>query len=116
MGEDTVLIDGNMLAREMLGDQTQYKMETENGTVFVKEFNDDLLDYGDHQIAVKLSDIACFDMQGKLVGFGLKLHHRRQVSRDGIGGPHFDMYNAVKRPAQFINGAKACKAVLVCQP
>lgn len=72
VGEDTVLIDGNMLAREMLGDQTQYKMETENGTVFVKEFNDDLLDYGDHQIAVKLSDIACFDMQGKLVGFGLK--------------------------------------------
>ena len=72
VGEDTVLIDGNMLAREMLGDQTQYKMETEKGTVFVKEFNDDLLDYGDHQIAVKLSDIACFGMQGRLVGFGLK--------------------------------------------
>ena len=72
LSEDTVLIDGNMLAREMLGDQTQYKMETENGTVFVKEFKDDLIDYGQHQIAVKLADIACFDMQGKLCGFGLQ--------------------------------------------
>ena len=69
---DEIRIDGSMLAREMLGDQIQYKMDTDDGVVFVKEFATDMLDYGGYQIAVRLSDIACFDMQGKLAGFGLK--------------------------------------------
>ena len=69
---DEIRIDGSMLAREMLGDQIQYKMDTDDGVVFVKEFATDMLDYGSYQIAVRLSDIACFDMQGKLAGFGLK--------------------------------------------
>ena len=67
-----VLIDGVSVRDVELGDQTLYKMNTENGIVFVKEFASDMLDYGKHRIAVQLQDIACFDTQEKLCGFGLK--------------------------------------------
>ena len=48
-----------------------------------------------------------------LVGMGLKLHHRRQISWDGIGGPNLRMDNAVKRPAQLLNCAQAGYRVFV---
>ena len=72
VGPETVVIEGEMLAREMLGDQTLYKMNTEDGIVFVKEFASEMLEYGKHRIEVQLQDIACFDTQEKLCGFGLK--------------------------------------------
>ena len=72
VGPETVVIEGEMLAREMLGDQTLHKLNTEEGIVFVKEFASEMLEYGKHRIAVQLQDIACFDTQEKLCGFGLK--------------------------------------------
>lgn len=47
------------------------------------------------------------------VGFGLKLHHRRQVGRDGIGGPNFGVDNTIERPAQLLYSAQAGYRVFV---
>lgn len=46
-------------------------------------------------------------LRNDLVSLGLKLHHRRQVSGDGIGGPNLRMDNTVKRPAKLLDCTQA---------
>lgn len=47
------------------------------------------------------------------VSFSLKLNHRRQVSGDGVGGPHICVYNSVKWPTKLFYGTKASERILV---
>lgn len=70
--EEDLVLSGDVVAREMLGDQTQYKLSTEFGSVSVKDFGDSLYPYGTRRIAVNFKDIACFDSAQRLMGFGLK--------------------------------------------
>ena len=48
-----------------------------------------------------------------LVGLGLKLHHRRQVGRDGVCGPNFGMHDPVKWPSKFLNRSQTSQRILV---
>ena len=66
-----LVIYGEVVAREMLGDQTQYKLTTGFGSVSVKDFGDSVCSYGACRIAVPYKDVACFDAAQKLIGFGL---------------------------------------------
>lgn len=66
-----LVISGEVVAREMLGDQTQYKLTTGFGSVSVKDFGDSVCSYGACRIAVPYKDVACFDAAQKLIGFGL---------------------------------------------
>lgn len=66
-----LVISGEVVAREMLGDQTQYKLTTGFGSVSVKEFGDSVCSYGACRIAIPYKDVACFDAAQKLIGFGL---------------------------------------------
>ena len=71
-GPDTIVIDGDVVAREMLGDQVLYKLRTPYGNISVKDFGDSQFTYGSHKVAIAIKDTACFDAQEKLRGFGLE--------------------------------------------
>ena len=71
-GPDTIVIDSDVVAREMLGDQVLYKLRTPYGNISVKDFGDSQFTYGSHKVAIAIKDTACFDAQEKLRGFGLE--------------------------------------------
>lgn len=66
-----MVIEGKVLAREMLGDQVLYKISTEFGDVNVKDFSGSPREYGIKRIAVQSEDVAGFDAQERLIGFGM---------------------------------------------
>ena len=66
-----LVLPGEMLAREMLGDQVLYKLRTDYGTVNVKDFSGGMLEYGAQRIAVPYPDVACFDEGERLIGYGM---------------------------------------------
>ncbi len=66
MGDDFAEGDfsctGEILARELLGDQIQYKLKLENGeTVNIKTFNQKAMDYSTVSFYVKQADLCYFD-------------------------------------------------------
>ena len=63
--EDTVCLRGNILAREMLGDQILYKVDTPCGVVHVKSFDTRMIEYGEGSIAVKTDSLFFFDSDGR---------------------------------------------------
>ena len=69
---DELVIPGEVVAREMLGDQVQYKLNTEFGSISVKDFEERVYPYGERKIAVNYKDVACFDSTQRLIGFGVK--------------------------------------------
>ena len=69
---NSIVIDGEVVAREMLGDQVLYKLRTPYGNISVKDFGDSQFTYGSHKVAIAIKDTACFDAQEKLRGFGLE--------------------------------------------
>lgn len=67
-------------------------------------------------VGVLASDMFHLDSQpllDDLVGLGLKLHHRRYVSGDGVSSPDLRVDDAVKGPAQLLDCAQAGKRILV---
>lgn len=59
-GSDEILINGAILAREMLGDQILYKVDSAFGAVNVKSFDTNPLDYGNNTVRVKRKDLFFF--------------------------------------------------------
>ena len=64
---DYVTMEGDLLAREMLGDQTLYKVQTPYGIVYVKIFDDWGVGYGKVTIVVKKSNLFFFDQQEQAI-------------------------------------------------
>ena len=64
---DYVAMEGDLLAREMLGDQTLYKVQTPYGIVHVKIFDDWGVGYGKVTIVVKKSNLFFFDQQEQAI-------------------------------------------------
>lgn len=58
-----VHLRGDILAREMLGDQTLYVVETPCGVVQIKSFRRNLLEYGACRIRIPAADVCTFDAQ-----------------------------------------------------
>ncbi len=58
---DEVSLDGTVLAREMLGDQILYKVQTSFGVVHIKSFDTQLIEYGFSTVTVKKSSLFFFD-------------------------------------------------------
>lgn len=52
-------------------------------------------------------------LPNNLVGLSLKLHHRRQVSRDSVGSPYLRMGDPVQRPSQLLDSAQASQRIFV---
>jgi len=59
--EDEIVFQGTILAREMLGDQILYKVESPCGVVNIKSFNTQMLEYGIITVSVKKSSLFYFD-------------------------------------------------------
>lgn len=59
--EDEISLEGDMLTREMLGDQILYKVQTPCGIVNVKSFDTALMDYGPCSVSVKRNSLFLFD-------------------------------------------------------
>ena len=65
--DDYVTIPGTLLAREMLGDQTQYKVETPYGVVHVKIFDEWGVGYGNVTIVIKKTNLFFFDQKEQAI-------------------------------------------------
>lgn len=62
-----VRLNGVMLAREMLGDQILYKLQTSCGVVNVKSFDLTTVEYGSANIFLRETNLFFFDEQGQRV-------------------------------------------------
>jgi sn-glycerol 3-phosphate transport system ATP-binding protein len=59
--EDEISLNGSILAREMLGDQILYKVNTPCGVVNIKNFDAHMVEYGDCTVTVKKQNLYYFD-------------------------------------------------------
>ncbi|WP_411677559.1 ABC transporter ATP-binding protein [Caproicibacter sp.] len=59
--ENEVALQGTILAREMLGDQILYKVQSPFGVFHVKSFELQMLEYGTNSVLIKNSDLFYFD-------------------------------------------------------
>lgn len=59
--KDEISLEGEILTREMLGDQILYKVQTPCGVVNVKSFDTALMDYGQCSVSVKKDSLFLFD-------------------------------------------------------
>jgi len=60
-------IPGEMIAREMLGDQTLYKFKTQWGQIYVKSVDGRMVEYGSMIISVEYEKIYFFDSGGNAI-------------------------------------------------
>ncbi|MDR2179263.1 MAG: ABC transporter ATP-binding protein [Synergistaceae bacterium] len=64
---DHIFLRGELVAREMLGDHTLYKLKTEGGYIHAKSTGGAVVEYGRRTISVDKKFLYCFDAKGDRV-------------------------------------------------
>ena len=70
--KDEIALQGMILAREMLGDQILYKIQSSCGDINVKSFDTNLLEYGAVTVGINKLSLVFFDADEKRVDMLLK--------------------------------------------
>lgn len=68
VSENDLVMEGEILAREILGDQILYKIKIQDGeNIQIKTFNKESFDYGKIKFYIKKKDLCYFDVHGKRI-------------------------------------------------
>jgi sn-glycerol 3-phosphate transport system ATP-binding protein len=62
-----IFLPGELVAREVLGDHTLYKLKTNGGYIYAKSMSGAVVEYGCRMISVERKFLYCFDARGDVI-------------------------------------------------